>query len=191
MKLFETIISILEEKGPLSIPSICREVNQLMTSAHDILPSQIQSIVTRKQDLFLDKEGSISIKPDKRPLYLAAALEVEDRVTYHININFANKSFTFFEWKNNKQAVTLGNEHKCWTPGDIEIFKREIIALKIWKWQTTYGNGEGITLGKINWSVKVKTMCKTYTSEGTDSYPENWNKFCKSLEKLTGTVILF
>ncbi|HEY2420825.1 MAG TPA: hypothetical protein VGI04_05405, partial [Neobacillus sp.] len=67
MRVYETILSILEEKGPLPISVICNEVNQVLTINREkpLHPSQIQSIVTRKKDLFLMNGGRLSIHPDK------------------------------------------------------------------------------------------------------------------------------
>ncbi len=69
MRVYETILSILEEKGPLPIPAICHEVNQVLVSNREkpVLPAYIKSIVTRKRDVFRVKGGNISIHPDKWP----------------------------------------------------------------------------------------------------------------------------
>jgi hypothetical protein len=192
VKIYETIISILDEKGPLSIPLICHEVNQLRVSDHDkpLLPSHIKSIVTRKKDLFRIKEGNISIAPDKYPYFLVVILDGDEGITYQVNINFSKKSFSFFEW------INKGNKSPQWEPylrvlGNVDECKREVIAMKIWEWEPFYGTGVGITLGKTNWTVKLKTKSKTYVSEGTDSYPEKWPKLCQSIEKLTGVPFTY
>lgn len=189
LKVFEKIISILEEKGPLSIPLICNEVNKQMVTEREkpLLPSQIKSIVKRKKDLFLEEEGNVSIQPDKYPFKLVAIVEGDDGITYQVNIDFPKKSFSFFEWRNSK-AKGLDFENCPREIGDLNLFKREIFSLKIWEWEPVYGTEDGITLGNTNWKVKLKTKSKTYISEGWDSYPENWHKFCKAIEKLTGTV---
>lgn len=189
LKVYESIIELLEEKGPLPISKICTEVNQMLDADRDgpLLPSQIKSIVTRKRDLFLNKDGNISIQPDKQPLHLILILDGEEGITYRVNVNFTQKRFTFFEWRN-KGIQADNNAAQPKQPGDFAVFKREIFALKLWEWRHSYGKEEGIILGATNWKLKLVTECKTYVSEGTDCYPGNWHKFCKAIEKLTGSV---
>lgn len=186
MKVYETIISILEDKGPLSIPSICSELNQMLDTPRDkpVLPSQIKSIVSRKKDLFHIMDGNISIKPDKQPLFLIFILDGNDGITYQVNVNFTNKRFTYFEWRC-KGKLDRKNARVPNQPGDIDEFKRAIFALKWWKWLPAYGKKEGIVIGP-NWSFQIKTKSKMYKSEGVEGYPENWTRFCKAVEKLTG-----
>src|SRR4051794_36750497 len=102
MNIYETIISILDEKGPLSIPLICQEVNDLLVTerSNPILPSHIKSIVTRKKDLFREREGNISIAPEKIPYSITAILDNDEGINYQLNVDFINKSFLFFEWRN-------------------------------------------------------------------------------------------
>lgn len=189
MNIYETIISILDEKGPLSIPLICQEVNeQLVTDrSNPILPSHIQSIVTRKKDLFRIREGNISIAPDKNPYSITAILEKDEGISYQLNVDFIKKSFSFFEWKNMRhQKGSLSPQTR--RIGKIDEFKREIMGLKIWEWESYYGSEVGITLGKTNWTIKLKTKSKTYVFEGTDCYPEKWPEFCQSIEKIAGVA---
>jgi hypothetical protein len=187
VKIYETIISILDEKGPLSIPSICEEVNELLVTdrSNPILPSHIKSIVTRKKDLFREREGNISIAPDKNPYSITANLEGDEGVSYQLNVDFIKRRFSFFEWRN-KRHQKSNQTPSTRRLGNIDEFKREIMALKIWEWQSFYGADVGITLGKTNWTVKLKTTSKTHVFEGTDCYPENWAEFCQLIEKFAG-----
>jgi hypothetical protein len=189
MKVIETIISILDDKGPLPITAICKEVNQMLIPYRDkpFLPSHIKSIVTRKKDLFRIQEGNISIQPDKQPFMLIATINGDDGITYQVNVNFQAKRFTFFEWRNNRNSESR-LDYCPKIPGDLDEFKKEIFSMKLWEWMPSYGKEEGITLGKTNWTIKLKTQCKTYESEGTDCFPKNWSKFCKSVEKLIGST---
>jgi hypothetical protein len=187
LNIYKTIISILDEKGPLPIPLICQEINEkLVTDRNNpVLPSQVKSIISQKKDLFQVKEGNISIAPDKCPYSLIAILERDEGITYQLNVNFIKKTFSFFEWRN-KESQKDSPDACNRIFGSTDEFKREIMAMKIWDWQTYYGTSEGITLGKTNWTVKLKTMSKTYVREGTDVYPEKWAEFCQSIEKLSG-----
>jgi hypothetical protein len=192
MNIYETIISILDEKGPLSIPLICQEVNDLLVTerSNPILPSHIKSIVTRKKDLFREREGNISIAPEKIPYSITAILDNDEGINYQLNVDFIKKSFLFFEWRN-KGHQKSNQAPQARKLGSIAEFKREIMALKIWEWQSYYGPEVGITLGKTNWTIKLKTKCKTYVFEGTDCYPEKWTEFCQSIEKLAGVMFTF
>jgi hypothetical protein len=188
MRVFETILSILEKKGPLPIIMICSEVNQVLSCNREkpILPSHIKSIVTRKKDLFIVNEGTISIHPDKYPFSLKATLEVFEGSSYQVRVNFNKNRFAALIWRNkdNRQPFS---DFPAGSPGDIEEFKRELYSMNIWKWAPTYRDEAGIILEGKYWSVKLKTKGKIYESEGTKSYPVNWKKFCRAVEKLTGT----
>jgi hypothetical protein len=87
MRVYETIISILEEKGPLPIPAICKEVNQVLTPLLEkpLLPSHIQSIVTRKKELFQKHDGRVFINPDKNPTSLIATIEGFEGISFRSN----------------------------------------------------------------------------------------------------------
>lgn len=187
MNIVETIISILDEKGPLSIPLICQEVNELLITdrGNPILPSQIKSIVSRKKDIFRVKAGNISFVPDKYPYSLIATVEGDEGITYQLNVSFEKNRFSFFEWRDKRNRNSNpGPQHR--KLGSMDEFKRKIIEMEIWDWKLYYGTGEGITLGKTNWTVRLKTRNKTYLCEGIDCYPENWAEFCQSIEKFAG-----
>ncbi|MGG5253971.1 hypothetical protein ACQYAD_10795 [Neobacillus sp. SM06] len=187
MKDFETIISILEDNGSMTISSICAEVNRRLSSDLEnlLLPVHIQSIINRKKDLFQIQEGEISIAPDKKPFFLVATLEVEQGICYQVNVNFTKKRFTYFEWRNLPRQEGK-NSFLPKNPGDFNEFKSEIFNMKIWEWQPLYATSEGIHLGDTNWTVKLVTSEKIYYSEGTDCYPAEWRRFCRAIEKLTG-----
>jgi hypothetical protein len=188
MKVFETILSILEEKGPLPIPAICNEVNQVLTTHREkpILPAHIKSIVTRKNDLFRVNGGRISIHPDKYLLSLMATLEGFGGISYQVRVNFTKNRFAALEWRNKDNCQPFSDLQAA-SVGNVENFKREIYSMNIWDWEPTYRNDNGIILEGKYWSVKLKTKGKVYESGGTESFPENWDKFCKVVEKLTGT----
>ena len=71
----------------------------------------------------------------------------------------------------------------------MEEFKRELYTMNIWEWKQTYRSEDGIILEGKYWSVKLITKGKVYESEGTESFPRNWDQFCKAVEKLTGYTI--
>ncbi|MCL6572639.1 MAG: hypothetical protein K6T88_13295 [Bacillus sp. (in: Bacteria)] len=188
MKVYETILSILEKKGPLPITMICNEVNQVLSTNRKkpILPSHIKSIVTRKKDLFHVNDGNISINPDKYPFSLRATLEGFEGSSYQVRVNFVKNRFTALVWRNKDNCQPF-SDFSAGFPGDIEEFKRELYTMNIWTWEPTYRDEAGIILEGKYWSVKLQTKGKIYKSEGTKSYPENWDKFCRAVEKLTGT----
>lgn len=189
MKIYETILSILEKKGPLPIPTVCREVNHALTTHREkpLLPSHIKSIVTRKKDLFLIHGGKISINPDIYPFSLMATLEGFGGISYQVRVNFVKNHFASLEWRD-KEHKRPSSDFLPRTPGNLEEFKREIYSLKIWEWDSNYRNEDGIVLEGKYWSIKLKTMGKEYVSEGTQCFPANWDKFCKAVERLTGST---
>jgi hypothetical protein len=189
LKIYEKILSILEEKGTLTVPLICQEVNHLLSDQEKpLLPSQVKSIVSRKKDLFRVKNGNITIHPDKNPLQLIIIVDKEDGITQKVNIDFSRKLFTYFEWRNKGDFGF--NTVPARRVGDLNVLKKEVYRLHLWEWDSFYGAEEGITIGNINWTVKLTTIGKTFVSEGTDCFPENWKQLCHAIENLTGTVFL-
>ncbi|MEH7158669.1 hypothetical protein [Neobacillus drentensis] len=188
MRVYETMLSILEEKGPLPIPQICNELNQVLISSREmpVLPAQINSIVTKKKDVFRVNDGNISIHPDKRPCSLIASLEGFGGVSYQVRVNFLKNRFAALQWRN-KEDFHPFTDYQSVVPGNLEEFKKELYSLNIWEWYPTYRSEDGIILEGKYWSVKLITKGKVYESEGTKSYPGNWDMFCKAVEKLTGT----
>lgn len=188
MKVYETIISILEEQGPLPIPAICQEVNKVLQTHREkpLMPSHIKSIVTRKRDLFHTNGESIAIHPDKYPYSLKATLDGYSGASYQVHVYFTKNRFTFFEWRNKENSM-LHTDTQPKIPGNINEFKREIYSMKIWEWEPTYLKEEGIILEGKYWSVRLNTKGKVYQSVGTDCFPANWERFCRAVEKLTAT----
>lgn len=189
MRVYETILSILEKKGPLPIPAICHEVNQVLTEQREkpLLPSHIKSVVTKKSDLFKVNEGKISIQPDKYPFSLIATLESFAGVCYQVRINFTKNTFTALEWRNKENTGPFSN-YPSPLAGNLADFKRELYSLKIWEWEQNYHKHDGIVLEGRYWSVKLKTKDRIYECGGIESFPKNWDKFTKAVEKLTGTA---
>ena len=56
MNMYEIILSIIDQKGPASIPSICQQVNQdlIFMKERDkpVQQAQVKSVISRKSDLF-------------------------------------------------------------------------------------------------------------------------------------------
>jgi hypothetical protein len=188
MRVYETILSILEKNGPLPIPIICNEVNQVLSTNRGqlLLPSHIKSIANRKKDLFHMNGGKISIHPDKCPLSLIVTLEGFGGASHQVRVNFLKNRFAALEWRN-KDHIGPVSDFQPKRPGDIEDFKRELYTINIWGWEPTYRKEAGIVLEGKYWSVKLKTKGKVFESEGTECFPNNWDKFCSSVEKLTCT----
>lgn len=188
MRAYEAILSILEEKGSVPLSEICDEVNAVMAPHYDkkLLPSHITSIVTKNKDLFLVNNGQISIHPDKYLYSLHAMLEGFEGISYQIRVNFIKNKFIALEWRNEGGTQPFSNLETV-RPGCLEEFKREIYTVNIWDWEPVYDDKMGIILEGKYWFVKLKTKGTVYQSEGTESFPLNWNKFCRAVEKLTGT----
>lgn len=187
MRVYETILSILDEKGPLPIPKICREVNEALSPLREkpLLPSQIKSIVSRKKDLFLINGEKIVIHPDIHPISLTATIERFGGISYKIQVHFLKNRFLFWVWRNRVQLQPF-TDFQTVTPGSMEEFKRELYFLKLWEWDRTYRKGDGIILDGVYWSVKLQTNGKYYECEGTESFPANWTQFLRAAEKLIG-----
>jgi hypothetical protein len=130
--------------------------------------------------------GRISIHPDKYPFSLIASLESFGDISYQVRVNFVKNRFAALVWRN-KENLQPFSDFQAITPGDLEEFKRELYSMNIWEWKPTYRSEDGIIIEGKYWSVKLITKGKVYVSEGTKSFPENWDQFCNAVEKLTGT----
>ncbi|WP_318508879.1 hypothetical protein [Bacillus sp. T3] len=189
MFLYEMIYNILEEKGALSIPSICQELNE-KTNHHQeqeklVLPAHIKSAISRKKDLFKVEENVVSIDPEKNIQALTVHIGgiIEPSIT--IKIDFNKNRFIIFEWNHESQACNNPGIQPTRTCGEMDAFKKELFRIKPWEWSANY-HQEQMILDGIFWSIKLVTEGKVYESEGLHCFPKEWGKLCNSLTKLTG-----
>ncbi len=128
-------------------------------------------------------------KPDKVLFNLTASLEGfgGSSSSYQVHVNFIKYSFIYLEWRNHDTIQPFSDVQSA-KPGSFENFKREIYSLRLWEWSPIYRKEDGIILDGKYWSVKLITKGKVYISSGTDSFPPNWDLFCKAVERLTGTA---
>ena len=186
MNMYEIILKIIDQKGPSSIPSICDDVNQhpiYMQQRNKPVPlSQIKSVISRKNDLFSVQDNVVSLLPEKELMELTVQVERSEGQWLKVQVDFIKKDFTFFEWN---FVPTKKLEYGPFTIGSIDEFKQEIYRLKIWNWDLNYEQ-EGIILDQICWKICLETKGKTYKSQGLQTFPKEWTKFCLALSKLTG-----
>jgi len=190
MKVYQTIISILEKKGPLPIPAICSEVNKVLITKRKkpLRPSQITSIVTRQKDIFLINREGISIHPDKNPSTLKVSIDCHTGTSYKIYVHFINNRFILFEWRN-KESISPFNYERSGNYGSIEELKRELYSIRIWEWQPNYRKAGGIILDGTYWTITLNTKGKIHKSEGIDCFPPRWKLLCQAIERLTGVSL--
>lgn len=187
MRIYETILSILEKNGPMLIPSLCQELNKVLNISLEksLKPSQIMSVITRKKDLFQISGERISIHPDKYIQSIIVTMDGFDEMSYKVHIDFIKKHFLYFSWRSKETTGPLV-DFQSKVPGDFDYFKQEVYAMKIWQWAPNYKKDEGIVLEGKYWYVKLMTRGKCYESNGTQCFPDNWNRFSNAIETLTG-----
>lgn len=187
MSMYEIILNILEKKGPVSLHSICDEMNEMSSIRSErknpVQLSHVKSIVSRKKDLFQVEDDIVSIREEKELLSLSALIGGYPRPSYKIDVDFIHNRFYFFEW--NIDCAQPNRKERTIYIGDVEQFKKEIMRLKIWNWDKDY-QLDSLVLDGTSWSVKLKTKGMTYESEGLQSFPNNWSKFCRVVSNLIG-----
>lgn len=185
--MYEIIIDILEKKGPVSFHSLCDEMNEMSLIKNErkkpVQVSHIKSIVSRKKDLFSVEDDIVSIRKEKELLSLTAMINGYQGPSYKVDVDFIHNRFYFFEW--NIDCSAPSRKERTIHIGDVERFKKEIIRLKIWNWHRDY-QLDSLVLDGTNWSVKLKTKGNVYESEGLESFPKNWTKFCRAVSNLIG-----
>ena len=190
MNMYEIILKIIDQKGPSSIPSICEDVNHhpiyMQQRNKPVQLSQIKSVITRKNDLFSIQGDVVSLLPEKELMELTVQVEGSEGKWFKVEVNFIEKDFTFFEWN---FAPTKKLAYEPFTNGSIDEFKQEIYRLKIWNWDLNYEQ-EGIILDGMCWKICLETKGKTYKSQGLQTFPKEWVRFCRVLSKLTGKNFL-
>lgn len=187
MNMYEIIIDILEKNGPVSFDLICSKMNELTLIQNEkkkpVQVSHIKSIVSRKRDLFSVVDDVVSIREEKELLSLTVKIGSYPGPLYKIDVDFVLNRFYFFEW--NIDCPPPIRKERTIFLGDVEQFKKEIIRLKIWNWNRDY-QLDTLVLDGTNWSVQLKTKGKVYESEGLESFPKNWQRFCRALSHLIG-----
>ena len=186
MNMYEVIINILDQKGPVSIPSLCQEINQnpIFMDERDkpVQQSHIKSVISRKKDLFAVENDIVSLLPEKDFMALIVRIGYFRGPWIKIEIDFVKKTFLLFEM--NLEPV-VPQKIKMSNLGTTDDFKQALYRLKLWDWNTQY-DADGIILDGISWSIVLTTKSKIYRSEGLQRYPKEWPKFCQELTKLTG-----
>ena len=187
MPLLDGILRILDEKGPLSISSLCNEANGLLSSGKPFVHlSDVQSILTRKNELFLIYNGIIAIKPEKQPVKIRAYSEQPGRNSYFVKVDFIKGYFTYVEWRDKEFQSKQGEQMKK-RPGSVPEFNTSLYKSQIWNWDKNYLKDNGIVLDGNSWSVSLQTQYRTYECSGIGHYPEQWYPFCMAIQKLTGS----
>ncbi|HAQ07305.1 MAG TPA: hypothetical protein DCR24_07220 [Bacillus bacterium] len=187
MKMYDAIFDILEKKGAITIPLICKEMSEqapqfLNDTDYSIEQSYIETLINRKNEIFLLNGDLVSIRPEKEPVRLSAVLHGYPGPELRVKVDFARNRFTYFEWHLDSKAP---GPMKMQHPGSVEDFKKQMYALNVWEWAEDY-QAEGIIVDGTSWSVKLETKGKTYESGGLDSFPKEWKNFCRSISRLVG-----
>lgn len=187
MNMYEIIIDILEKKGPVSYHSIVDEMNEMNWLRNErknpVQVSHVKSVISRKKDLFSVTDDIVSIREEKEMVSLTAMIGGYPGPSYKVFVDFLQNRFYFFEW--NIDCLSPNSKEKTIYIGDVEEFKKEVIRLKIWNWEADY-QLDSLVLDGTSWSVTLNTKGKVYESEGLQSFPKNWSKFCKALSNLIG-----
>lgn len=184
--MYEKIIEIIENEGPISFSQICHEMNK-KEREKPIQLSHIKSVINRKKDLFSIENDIVSIRKEKDLVSLTLSFGVFPGPYYRIRVNFKNKQVYIFEWDLD------GPHHKRDTNtiilGSVEQFKRSIFRLKLWNWDRNY-QSDLFSINGLRWSVKLVTKGSVYESKGLDTFPKEWPKFRKALKELIGINLL-
>lgn len=189
MSLLDDILNILDEKGELTLSSLYIEIqkkaNVPSSQGEEIQFSQIKSVLERQKELFEINNEMIKISPYKHPVKLNVSVSKYPGPWYKVEVDFQKGTFYFFEWHLSK----FSNRRKLPEHmGDIKVLRKEILRLKLWKWQKRQAEHK-IELDETTWSIVLTTKAKVYEIHGVDHFPKEWNRFCLALTQLTGKRI--
>lgn len=187
MKMYEAILDILEKKGPATIPLIYKEMIERVPRGtqdkeYSFEQAYIQSLINMNKEIFLLKDGMVSIRPEREPVRLTVVLHGYPGPERRVNVDFIRNRFTYFEWHLDSPA---SSPFKMYQPGSIEEFKKQLYSFRYWEWQEDY-QAEGIIVDGTTWSVKLETKETTYESGGLNSFPKEWKSFCRAISALIG-----
>jgi hypothetical protein len=191
MKMYEAILEILEKNGSATIPLIWQEMSkrspQLITgNTKAVEQSCIKSFINSKNEVFLVKDGLVSIRPEKNPVMMTVVLHGYPGPELRVKIDFNRYRFSYFEWHlDSRAAAPLSMKRH----GSVEDFKKQLYTFDIWTWKEDY-QADGIVVDGTSWSVKLETKGLTYESGGLDSFPADWKKFSRAISTLIGKPFL-
>lgn len=191
MEMYEAILEILEKKGTATIPLICKEMSKQAAGffsyeENAVEQSYITSLIRKNKEVFLLKDGIVSIRPEREPLMLTVVLHGYPGPERRVKIDFKRNRFTYFEWHLDSPSHS---PFKVSQPGSVEYFKKQLYSFNCWEWQDDYQT-EGIIVDGTTWSVKLVTKGYTYESGGLDSFPNEWEGFCRAISTLIGKKFL-
>ncbi|WP_462411873.1 hypothetical protein [Neobacillus sp. Marseille-QA0830] len=138
------------------------------------------------KELFDMNGREFSVQQAKLPQRLTVTVERFDGLAQQVRINFIKKRFVYVEWN----APPNHSEPMMNLPfvqlGCIEEFKTELNSFNIWDWEPIYQKENGVILEGRYWIVELQTKEKIYKWDGVECFPNNWARFCRSIEKLVG-----
>lgn len=193
MNVYEIIFEIIDKHGPVPFSTLLQMINQMNDEGKkeerkDLFDlSQLKTLIEHRKDLFTVKDDIVSIREEKEIVSFIARIWGDYDPSYTIHVDFSKNNFAVFEFftmEENRRHMFKRIIH----PGEIDRFKRELYRLNIWDWEKDY-QPEELLLDGICWYVELKTKGNIYVSNGFQSFPREWNRFCRALSKFVGKKI--
>jgi hypothetical protein len=183
MYLYEAILNIIEQYGPVDITFLTEEINRQNLYKRMVKVQETKSVISREKEIFHKEGKTISLNDDYQFVYLEAWVGGYPGPSYEVKVDFMKNTFTYHAWKNFSEIpdeIISGSEDEA-----VKRFGNDLRRIQLHNWKTRY-EPEGLILDGTSWRVKLVTHSSVLESSGHNSFPTKWSHFCKSIEKLTG-----
>jgi hypothetical protein len=101
--------------------------------------------------------------------------------SYNVEVDFLNGKVT---WRGGEGLYTESVYVKQADTESMNTFINSIRNCRILKWENNYNNPH--ILDGTQWSLNIELDDRIIEKSGSNAYPNEWEKFCKIVQKLTG-----
>jgi len=188
--MYERIIEVLEENGPIPISTIYEKmVSSAKNSAvtdKEIQLSSVKSVISRKKDLFSVHNNIVSINPEKEISQITLDVKRGNR-SYRLKIDFLFEIYHLQSW-------SFFSDNQGFTPKKILFpyfsytdMKKDLYKLKIWDWDSD----EGVYGRESLYTIQLKTTKSSYVHSYTEMKAKEWKKITKVISQYLDIDALF
>lgn len=179
--LHAAIRKIINTYGPATISEIAEKINQenLYTRREGKpVPKELVSARIRKYPyMFIRENGLVSLNESNRILSLEAFVGGHFGTSYNVTIDLESRLAIYKKFEEGYQIE--GDREIRLDNTMVENFQSDMDSIRILDWDKEYYSP---ALDGTSWSVTIKTNDRVFESSGSNAFPRQWGKFCRSIE---------
>jgi len=183
LTLHEAIRRVIDTYGPATVSDITEKINQqrlyMRKDGEPVPANQVSARIRKYPHMFIRENGKVYMNEKNKVLCVEAYIGGYFGTSYNAFIDLQNKVAIYKNFEDGYQII--GNREIKIDDTMIEKFRSEMDSIRIFDWDREYF---ALVLDGTNWSVTIKTVGGVFESSGSNAFPKNWGKFCRSVESI-------